>query len=49
MTMNKQIQKRTMKRTGAWCLVMGITAVAVGVAVGVGNILCGADLLSKSK
>ena len=37
-----------MKKYGAWCITMGAASAAVGVAVGVGCIIIGALLISKS-
>ena len=39
---------KTMTRTGAWCLTMGIVILTVGVAVGVGSIVAGGTLIKKA-
>lgn len=48
---NTSIDKRakTMRRTGAFNIAMGVVAIVCGVTVGVGNIVCGGKLRSKAK
>ena len=38
---------RSMKITGAFSIVMGIVLLVIGVAVGIGNLICGIHLLKK--
>ncbi len=49
MTNTIEKQAKTMRRVGAFNIAMGIVAIAVGVACGVGSIIGGAKLRSKSK
>lgn len=41
-------QQRIMKTTGAWCIVMGVVSIVVGVSLGVGSLVVGGNLLSGS-
>lgn len=40
--------RKTMRRSGAWAIAMGCVAATAGVAVGVGCIVMGAQLLHNS-
>ena len=44
--MNEKVYK-TMGRTGAFSIAMGIVVMAVGLAVGIGSVICGASLLGR--
>ena len=39
---------RRAKRIGAWCIVMGVVAIAAGVSVGVGCLISGGSLLKNA-
>ena len=41
-------RSKTMRRTGAWCIAMGVTILTIGIAIGVGSIVAGGTLLRKS-
>lgn len=44
--LNEKIYK-TMHSTGAFSIAMGVTAIAIGLVVGVGSIITGALLLKR--
>lgn len=44
--MNEKIYK-AMRTTGAFSIAMGITAIVVGLVVGIGNIVSGSILLKR--
>ncbi len=38
---------RSMKITGGFSIAMGIVSIVIGLAVGIGNLICGIHLLRK--
>lgn len=40
--------RRTLRRAGGWTIVMGVTSIVVGLGVGIGCVVAGGALLSRS-
>ena len=47
--LTKKSKSHTMRHCGAWCIVIGITTIAIGVTCGVGSIITGGNLLAKAE